>query len=345
MKILHVVWGMKNGGIENMLADIINVQVKTENVTLLVINDFVDETIMSRIDRKCKIVMLKRKVHSKNPWFMAKLNLFIFKGNYDIVHLHDQYIMSKLFVPANYVRTVHNTNQHIHNYRWHKAIIAISESVKQELDEKGYSNSILINNGVNFDLIYRKNEIYKHKGVFKMVQVSRILFSQKGQDIMLDIIARVIDKGYSAIHFDFIGDGEDFDKLKEMVIKKHLQSYITMLGNKSREYIYKHLRDYDLFVQPSRFEGFGLTVVEAMAAKIPVLVSKNEGPLQIIEKGTYGFYFINENVDDAVDKIIGIIQKYPSEKFINDAFLHAKKMYSVNRTAEEYIKVYKYISC
>lgn len=51
MKILHIVWSMKNGGIENMLADIINEHIKTENITLLVINNIIDITIQNwRID-------------------------------------------------------------------------------------------------------------------------------------------------------------------------------------------------------------------------------------------------------------------------------------------------------
>lgn len=341
MKILHVVWGMKNGGIENMLADIINVQVKTEDVTLLVINDMVDKSIISRIDDKCKMVFLKRKVHSKSPWFAVRINCFILKKHFDIIHLHYQTLMNYIFIPANYVRTVHNTNQSIHNYRWNKAIVAISESVKQELDEKGYTNSLLINNGINFDLITTKNSFHRQGKVFKMVQVSRILFSQKGQDIMLNILAGIIDKGYSSVHLDFIGDGEDIGKLKELVAQKKLQNFVSILGNKSREYIYGHLCDYDLFIQPSRFEGFGLTVVEAMAAKVPVLVSQNEGPLQIIENGTYGYSFVNGNVEDAAEKIIDIIEKYPSIKFIEDAFVHARNLYSVDRTAEEYMKTYK----
>lgn len=345
MKVLHIIWSLLNGGTENMLCDIINYQVKSEKVTLLVVNDMVDESIIHRLDKRCKVVTLLRPKGTKNPYYVLRMNAMILFNHYDIVHLHNANMINYLFVKANYVRTVHNTKQHIHNYRWHKSIIAISESVKQELKEKGYSNSILINNGVNFDLISTKKRTSQQNDVFKMVQVSRIMFSQKGQDIMLDIIAKVIDKGYSAIHVDFIGDGEDLDILKKLVAKKHLQNYVTLLGNKSREYIYKHLCDYDLLVQPSRFEGFGLTVAEAMAAKIPVLVSKNEGPLQIIEGGTYGSYFENGNVNDAVDKIIGILKKYPSETFLNDAFLHVKNLYGVKRTAEQYLKVYRSIVC
>ena len=59
-----------------------------------------------------------------------------------------------------------------------------------------------------------------------------------------------------------------------MVVELNLEKHVRFLGNQSREYVYSHLKDYDLFVQPSRFEGFGLTVAEAMAACVPVLVTQ-----------------------------------------------------------------------
>lgn len=333
---------MKNGGIENMLADIINEHIKTENITLLVINNIIDDNIISRIDKRCHFIFLKRKQGSKNPLFVLKLNAIIFRGKYDIVHLHPNDIINKLFVKANYVRTVHSNNQRLHNYRWHKGVIAISESVKQELDALGNVDSTLINNGINFNLIkyvpYRKKD-----EVFRIVQVSRIFFRQKGQDILLKAINEVIKKGYKRIHIDFIGNGPDYDNLKRMVCELGLSDYVSLLGDCTREYIYKNLCKYDLFVQPSRFEGFGLTVVEAIAAGIPVLVSKNHGPLQIIENGKYGFCFDREDFRDAAIQIISIINKYPNEKFLSDAYNHAKLLYSVERTAKEYLDVYKKI--
>ena len=62
MKRLHIVWGMENGGAENMLADIMNTQVCTDDVSLLVINDMLDSSILERINKKCKFIFLRRKV-------------------------------------------------------------------------------------------------------------------------------------------------------------------------------------------------------------------------------------------------------------------------------------------
>ena len=52
IRIAHVVWGMETGGVETMLVNIINEQVRTEKVALFIINDFVEETIINKISSK-----------------------------------------------------------------------------------------------------------------------------------------------------------------------------------------------------------------------------------------------------------------------------------------------------
>ena len=67
-----------------------------------------------------------------------------------------------------------------------------------------------------------------------------------------------------------------------------------------------HLTDYDLFVQPSRWEGFGLTVAEAMAAGVPVLVSEGQGPAEVTQGSRYGWLFANGDADDLQRQIVFI---------------------------------------
>ena len=98
-----------------------------------------------------------------------------------------------------------------------------------------------------------------------------------------------------------------------------------------------------MFVQPSIYEGFGLTVAEAMAAKIPVLVSENQGPLEIIDNGKYGYYFKNGDANDCADKIINIIEQGVDKNLIEAAYNRVEENYSVTQTAINYINEYKKI--
>ena len=104
--------------------------------------------------------------------------------------------------------------------------------------------------------------------------------------------------------------------------------------------IFEHLCEYDLFVQPSINEGFGLTVAEAMAAKVPVLVSENQGPLEIIDNGKYGFSFKNGDSDDCANKIMDIIERGFDETMIEEGYKRVKTLFSIEQTASIYLQEY-----
>ena len=108
-----------------------------------------------------------------------------------------------------------------------------------------------------------------------------------------------------------------------------------------QSYIFEHLHEYDLFVQPSIFEGFGLTVAEAMAAKIPVLVSENQGPLEIIDNGKYGYSFKNQDVDDCAEKLEMFLNHQNDSKMVEYAYKRVCECYNVKITAETYLAKYK----
>ena len=129
-----------------------------------------------------------------------------------------------------------------------------------------------------------------------------------------------------------------------MVKEYHLESYIAFLGLKDRLYIYSHLCEYDLMIHPSLFEGFGINIAEAMAAKIPVLVSDSEGPMELIDNGKYGFYFKTGNIDDLTDKLLYFIQNKISEataEIIENAYNQVITKFDIKNTVQDYMNGYK----
>lgn len=113
------------------------------------------------------------------------------------------------------------------------------------------------------------------------------------------------------------------------------------LGKQTQEYIARHLCEYDLFVQPSRYEGFGLTVAEAMAAQVPVLVSAGQGPAEVICGNKYGWVFENGNIDDLAC-MIGHIQRHYADAFdkAQKARQYVMETYDVAVTAKKYLAAY-----
>ncbi len=96
-------------------------------------------------------------------------------------------------------------------------------------------------------------------------------------------------------HFVIVGEGPLHDKLHRMA--KDLPN-VQFLGYQpnGRELIFC----FDLFCLPSRFEGLGLVLVEAMQQGTPILASRAGAIPEILGYGKYGFLFESEDLNDLV---------------------------------------------
>lgn len=140
---------------------------------------------------------------------------------------------------------------------------------------------------ISKDLIYfsKKNNFKNtYSNLLKIVFVGR-LTKQKG----IDIFIKNLDLNDN-FHLDIYGSGEDFSTIKNLIEINNLSKKISLKGEIKKPWeIYKN---YDLFIMPSRWEGPGHTVLEAMAVGIPVLVSNCLfGPIYNIQYGRLGSYF------------------------------------------------------
>ena len=138
----------------------------------------------------------------------------------------------------------------------------------------------------------------------------------------------------------FVGDGNDMGKLKELVSKLGLEDDVVFEGLKDRQWVFDHLCDYDLFLQPSDSEGFGLTVAEACAAKLPVLVSDVEGPLEVIDSGRLGMVFRHGDAEDLADKLLQFMCDGYDTSIVEKAYHNTLEHYGIARTTQRYVEEY-----
>jgi glycosyltransferase involved in cell wall biosynthesis len=342
MKILHIIFSFCRGGAENMLIDIINEQVKTQNIGLLVINDKYNADLLKQFDPKVSIFLLHRKEGSLNPVKLINFNRTIRRYNPQVIHFHDHNGIGLLWGSKHYTKilTVHALNFPAKYFNKYDKIVAISKAVQQDILDSSGLESTVIYNGIHLDKIKIKTE--KTKDAFRIVQLGRIDHLIKGQHILLKALSLLVEnEKIDSFSLDFIGGGKSEHYLKELVKEYHLEKQVTFWGEKSREEIYDTLHTYDLLVQPSIYEGFGLTVTEAMAAKVPVLVSANDGPMEIIENGKYGFWFNKEDAQHCCEQIKRIMQTDEiSNDFLNNAYTLVLKKFNIVKTSAHYIKSY-----
>ena len=340
MRIAHILWSLGTGGAENMVVDITTEQVKSNDVALFVINDWVDDYLYSKIDKHVRVFLLHRKAGGRSILPILKLNLLLAKFRPDIIHTHSFQLINLILYPfGKRVRTIHNTHNDPVEYPRFDKLISISKTVKDFTTRQGF-DSVEIDNGIVAKKICYKPMKAFTDGKHHFVQVSRLAIEQKGQDILLHALSVLVERyNFEDFVLHLIGDGEDRAVLENMVDDLHLQGKVIFEGQKPQPWIYQNLCNYDLFIQPSRYEGFGLTVAEAMAAKVPVLVSNIEGPMEIIGDGKFGMSFVSEDADDCARQI-KMFCDAPNLKVREEAYQHVIAKYDVSVTARKYLEVY-----
>lgn len=128
---------------------------------------------------------------------------------------------------------------------------------------------------------------------FRILTVSRLTFSQKRLDRAINVLSKLIDKGYK-VDWYIIGDGEDKESIINMAESKGVGDHLHIFGLRINPYPY--YRYADLFVLTSDVEGKPVTVSEAQILGTPVLVTRYEAADQQIRDGVDGI--IAENSED-----------------------------------------------
>ena len=135
-----------------------------------------------------------------------------------------------------------------------------------------------------------------------------------------------------------IGEGYEKEKLKLKIKSLKLENDFFVVPPEGEDW--KLMQAFDLFVLPSVKEGMPYTLIEAMAAKIPVLTSGVGGMREIMEDEK-GYFFRNGDAEDLAEKIIYILNnKKEAKGRVEKAFIFAKDNLNLKRMVMETENVY-----
>lgn len=244
------------------------------------------------------------------------------KYRYDIVHIHadNAYEAMKSLVIAKFAG-INNIYVHAHsvpNYsRIKNAVISICRnllplfnpvkiSCTKEAGNYMFGNGkdvIILKDGINvnkFRFNKKKRQRLKNKWSLndKLVigTVAR-LSKTKNLSFLVKLFSNLknfID--LKDIVLIVVGDGDQKETLLKLCSKLNIESKVIFMGN--RDDVFDLLQIFDVFVLPSYYEGFGMSVLEAQAAGIPTLVSTGvSSATQVVEKLSYQL-----DLSDGIDK-------------------------------------------
>jgi L-malate glycosyltransferase len=129
---------------------------------------------------------------------------------------------------------------------------------------------------------------------------------EKGQDILLDAMPEVI-KAIPNVMLLVVGDGPDRMSLELRAKSLGLASNIIWLGQLDYEEVVKFYTIMNVVVVPSRFEGFGLSAAEAIAAGCPIIASAVDGLREIIQHGVTGLLFPVDDTKKLASAMIDLL--------------------------------------
>lgn len=161
-----------------------------------------------------------------------------------------------------------------------------SQSMKEELEILGYTNVIAIENGYNSSQFAVDGDIDEKITTLdgpKWLYVGR-LSPEKNIDKFLDLNI----EGTKIV----VGDG-----LSRTLLEKKYPNVI-FTGFKEGEELAKIYRSCDVFVFPSKFDTFGIVLVEALASGLPIAAYPVTGPKDVVTNGVFGC--LDEDLKQAV---------------------------------------------
>lgn len=345
INIVHIIFLMKVGGAENMLADLVNEQVNKANVTIIIVNDQFDKMLLERISPKVKVYYAGRKEGSRNPFIFLKIWHWVLRHKADVIHCHQHNLVNFLpFWKHKTVITIHTVGVRTENLKKYKKVFSISAAVMQDLLTRGGLNSTLIYNGIQTTFIKTKtSQDYNASPLFKIVQVSRLRHEIKGQHLAIEAIHKLRELTNYNIQLYLIGTGPSLQFLKELIKKYKLEECVIFLGEKERNWIYDNLYQYDLLLQPSINEGFGLTIVEGLAAGLPAVASNIGGPAEILQDIPAGFLFDMNRQDDlafTIKKVIELTKANKMHDLCEISRTLVCQKFSINQTVTSYLTSY-----
>jgi len=152
---------------------------------------------------------------------------------------------------------------------------------------------------------------------------------QKRHDLLLKTFAK-LDKRYT---LTLIGDGEKREELKELAKELDIIDRVAFLGHQKNPYTY--IKQADIFILTSEFEGFANVVLEANLCGLPVLAFETTGvDREIIENGFNGVLTPFANIKE----LATVIQNIELKQFNSDKI---KKMTIERYSIETIIKIYE----
>lgn len=339
-KIAYLYTGMNVGGAQIVMLDLI--KGCNNNFTPIIATD--EGVLFDKNKnnyRSYRIPFKSKKIKSILKSIYV-LNEIVKKENVSIIHSHHRYttfialIVSKI-TKVKVIHTEHNVflNKNKINLRG-KNIIAVSEKVKQNMIKNGIDNITVIYNGI--DIVENNNE--RNNSCKNICFIGR-LSKQKGILEFLDTFKGLL-KNNSQLILNIVGDGELKPQIEKKITSLDINKNVKMHGY--RENVIEVIREMDLFVMPSFYEGLPITMLEIMSQRKILIANDVGGISEVIKDKQNGYLCKLDDHTEMKNKIEYVIKNFENLEHIeNNAYQTIKDKFTKDKMIQNHAKYYNNI--
>ena len=351
------------GGVEKVVIDTIKQLRNDYNITLYIATQDIDQNLKAEVENYADVVIGHMHINEKTfallsipltAKFILEKNI---KDKYDCVivckpalsnivftHMSKKYIYwnhgdkdvmyatDNLSIPRRI-----NKIRLSYIYKKYDLVLSVVPEIANLISKAfNLSHSEALTNPCDLNLVTKKSKEpvsdFSKTDKLTICCVGR-LSVEKRFDRVIRAVSKLDQSKYQVL---ILGDGPERHQLENLIKLNNLENNVYLLGNKTNPYPY--IKQSDLLVSSSERESYGLTILEAMILKTPVIATNTTGARFLLKEGKLGYIVQNDKC------FLTILQKlvYDREMLnahVNEAFEYASHLNLANYKK----KISKYI--
>lgn len=242
------------------------------------------------------------------------------------------------------------------NFSWRMALArtsvltVLSQFLGDRAKRFGYKGEMkIIPNGVDvrkFELktwnLEERGRVRKDLGLNE-VDIALITTSRLVKKNGVEDVVKALSDLPSNVKFVICGVGELEESLKLKAKSLKVEDRVIFAGNVSQDILPKYLKACDIFVRPSLSEGFGISFIEAMASKLPVVATPVGGITDFLQDGETGYFCKPNNPESVADTIKRVLADPSKNAVVEKAHRMVLEKYDWDKIVPEIGKIFENI--
>ena len=227
-------------------------------------------------------------------------------------------------------------------FKFMDMVCPLSSDLATDIAKRSSRNLRMILNGVDLDEVDRVPPVCNQQREHFLIGYIGQLIERKDLKTLLAAVKLLSDRSVP-VKLQIVGGGTEFAKLKEYSRQLGIEQIVDFTGFRSDAV--SILKNFDVFVLPSLMEGIPRCIMEAMAARVPVIVSDIPGNCDLVTHGKHGLLFSPGDSSDLAERIMTMMQ-HP-ERAGEMAVMsrdRVETLYSNRRMAVEYLAAYRQLT-